>query len=233
MKTIAIMQPTYLPWLGYFDLIDQVDDFVLLDDVEFSRQSWQQRNRIKTAQGEQWLTMPVLWRGKSDQKICAVMINLEAKGKEKHLKTIMQAYAKAPFLKRYIEELSEIMIKPYPLLVELNIALIYWFCQKLGITTNLILSSKINAEGKKVERLINICKYLGATKYLSPPGSKVYIDENDHFPENGIELQYQNYQHPVYKQLYRVFLPFMSTLDLLFNEGTNSLSIIRSGRVAG
>lgn len=230
MTTVAIMQPTYLPWLGYFDLIASSQIFVFLDDVEFSRQSWQQRNRIKTSTGVQWLTVPVIRKGRSTQKIKDVLINLNAAFHIKHIKTIKQYYSKAPYWERYSDEFSMILNKQHEYLVELNLDLIGWFCQELGIVTKTIRSSQMNNVENvgKVERLVNICRYLGADHYLSPAGSKDYIDKNNLFINSGIKLSYQNYIHPTYYQLFSDFIPNMSAIDLLFNEGNNSLKLLKT-----
>jgi hypothetical protein len=228
--TVAVMQPTYLPWMGYFDLIDQADVFVFLEDVEFSKQSWQQRNRIKTSNGILWLTVPVLTKGKSGQMISDVQINHRSNDMEKHIKVVIQSYSKAPFVKSYIDELTAILSTPYDRLAELNMDLIRWFCSKLGIKTPLVKNSDLHVEGAKVERLINICRAVGAERYLSTPGSKVYIDEDNRFSPSCIDLVYQAYVHPTYRQLHGDFVPYLSVLDLLLNEGEGSLSIIRSGR---
>jgi hypothetical protein len=227
---VAVMQPTFLPWIGYFDLIDQSDRFVFLDSVQFSKQSWQQRNRLKGLNGEQWLTVPVLTKGLSNQSISEVKINQNAKFKEKMIKTITQIYRKAPFFDSYIDELSDILLKSYVFLAALNIELIMWVCKQLGIDTKMIRSSSLKAKGKKVELLINICKELNADTYLSTPGSKVYIEENNLFTSNDIDLVYHAFEHPEYHQINGKFVPYMSIIDLLFNEGPASLSIIRKGQ---
>lgn len=231
--TIAVMQPTYLPWVGYFDLIDQVDEFVLLDDVEFSKQSWQQRNRIKTANGVQWLTVPVLTKGKLGQTIAETRISTVSKGVDKHASSISQSYSRASCFSEYGDEFGATLRETREHLVDLNVDLISWFCTQFGITTRMTKSSSLSVGGKKVERLLNICEALGARCYVSPPGSKVYIDENNLFEPNQIRLVYQNYQHPSYAQLYGDFVSHLSAVDLLFNEGGKSLEIIRSGRLPG
>ena len=224
------MQPTYLPWLGYFDLIDKSDNFIILDNVIFSKQSWQQRNRIKTSSGSLWLTVPVITKGYAHQIVCDVNIIENPKWSIKQIKTIKQNYINTPFYDYYFEELSDILLNSNKYLAELNIELIKWLCLKIGININLIRSSqlKIN-KAEKVENLINICNKIGTDHYLSPSGSKPYIDENNLFYESKIELSYQQYCHPEYRQLYGDFIPYMSVIDLLFNEGEKSLGIIRSG----
>jgi len=231
MKTIAIMQPTYLPWLGYFDLMDQSDILVLLDSVQVEKRSWQQRNRIKSPAGERFLTVPILTKDRRSQKICEVEIEQTARFQEKHIKTIQHCYGRAPFFGRYIDDLAAILRKRHRYLAELTIELINWLRRAIGIETELVCSSSLDVQGKKVKLLIAICKSVGAERYISPFGSKTYIDENNLFAENGIELRYHEYHHPRYEQLFGDFVPNLSVLDLLLNEGDNSLSIIRSGRV--
>jgi hypothetical protein len=172
---IAISQPAYLPWLGYFDLIDQVNTFVLLDDVQFEKQSWQQRNRIKTPTGLQWLTVPVLFSGRFGQLINQVEIR-DLEFSRNHLRAIELNYRRAPFFDQYFEGLSSLLdCAQRALLVDLNVRLIEWFMNTLGIQTRLVLSSALGQPGKRTERLANICGSLGATRYLSPLGSAAYL----------------------------------------------------------
>lgn len=225
---VAIMQPTYLPWTGYFDLMERSNIFVFLDDVQFEKQSWQQRNQIKTTTGAQWLTVPVLQ--KLPQKISEVIINNTVPWRKKHWNTIKQNYSKSSHWQNYFAFFEELYEKDWELLAELNIYVVLWLKKQLGITTKTVKASKLNAQGARVELLIDICKKLGADEYLSPIGSKAYIEENNIFPHNNIKLEYQNYEHPIYRQLYGDFIPYLSAVDLLFNKGGHSLEIIRSGR---
>ncbi len=229
IRTVAIMQPTYLPWIGYFDLMDQVDCFVFLDSVQFNKRSWQQRNRIKGPDGALWLTVPVLSKGLWDQRIVEVEIDPSNGFAEKHLRTIEHLYKKAPYFEDYAGELSEILRRPHQYLGDLNIDLICWLAGKMGVEGERVRSSQMEAQGRNVELLLHICKLLGAGRYLSPEGSRVYIEENNLFIPNGIELVYQAYHHPEYRQLNGPFAPHLSALDFLFNEGPASLSVIRSG----
>lgn len=231
MRTAVIMQPTYLPWMGYFDLMDQSDVFVLLDSVQFDKRSWQQRNRIKTPSGELLLTEPVFSKGKCDQKICEVQIDQTSNFAEKHIRAIQHNYSKAPCFGKYIDELTAILRKRHQYLAELNIELINWLRGVIGVETELVRNSSLGVQGKKVDLLVAICKAVGAEHYLSPLGSKAYIEENNIFAQNNIELEYQNFEHPVYKQLHGDFIAYLSVIDLLFNEGECSLEIIKSGRV--
>ena len=229
MITVAIMQPTYLPWLGYFDLVDRSDVFVFLDSVQFEKRGWQQRNRIKTSTGELMLTVPVLTKGRSDQKICDVMIDISQKFEKKHFNSIYSNYKKSIFFKYFDVELEEIYKNEINKLVDLNIRLIEWLSSKLGINTKFVYSSQLDTDGSKTELLVNICKIINADHYISPAGSKEYIDQNNLFIKSGIKLSYQNYKHPTYNQLFGDFIPYMSVIDLLFNEGKKSLEIIKSG----
>src|SRR5277367_1216320 len=156
---IAISQPTYLPWLGYFDLIDQVDTFVFLDDVQFEKQSWQQRNRIKTPTGLQWLTVPVVFRGRLEQKIKDVQIRVPDFWRD-HIRAIELNYRRAPFFDHYYEQLADILRSGGTELSRLNERLIEFFMNSLGLRTPLLRSSALNQEGQRTERLANICKSL-------------------------------------------------------------------------
>jgi WbqC-like protein family len=231
---IAICQPTYLPWLGYFDLMDHVDTFVLLDTVQFEKQSWQQRNRIKTPTGLQWLTVPVVFRGRLDQKIREVEIR-DAEFAKKHLRAIELNYARAPFFKKYISEFSRILqeVGANAHLAALNLKLLQWFVEVLGIRTPIVLASSLAEEGKRTQLLANICRKLGANRYVSPIGSAEYLlGEIDILASVHVETVFHNYSHPTYEQMFPPFLPFASVIDLIFNEGERSMEIIRSGRGA-
>lgn len=226
----VIMQPTYLPWLGYFDLIDLSDVFVFLDTVQFSRQSWQQRNRIKSANGPQWLTVPVLTHLVDNLTIRNIRINNRVNWREKHVKTIRQNYGRAPRYAHLSEVLEEFYGREHEWLADLNIRLILTLKDLLGIETRCIRSSELDVSGGRVELLIEICRAVGASKYLSPRGSREYIDENNIFAKREIELAYHRYGHPEYPQLYGGFISHMSVIDLIFNTGEEALDIIRRGR---
>lgn len=229
---IAITQPTYLPWLGYFDLIDQVDAFVVLDSVQFEKQSWQQRNRIKTPTGLQWLTVPVAFRGLLGQKILEVEIR-DTEFWRKHLRGIEVNYGRAPFFEDYFAQVSSILreCRPGTRLADLNVQLLNWFMKVFGIGTSLVFASSLGQEGKRTELLANICRKLCANEYVSPLGSAVYLlEELICFRDCGVQVVFQNYKHPEYRQLFPPFLSHASALDLLFNEGGRSLEIMRNGR---
>ena len=228
MTVAVIMQPTYLPWLGYLDLMDKADLFVVLDNVQFEKQSWQQRNRIKTAAGQwQWLSVPVVRR--FPQNIDTVVIDNHQNWPQKHWRSIEQSYRRAPYWAEYQTSLSEIYSRPWENLIALNLELITYLKRQTGIQTQLILASAIPVSGSKVDRLLNICRYLEADIYLSPAGAADYIEEDNRFGAAGLELRYQQFEHPVYAQLYGEFISHLAAIDLLFNQGPNCLEIIRSG----
>jgi hypothetical protein len=228
---VAIAQPTYLPWLGYFDLIEQVDAFVILDSVQFEKQSWQQRNRIKTPTGLQWLTVPVVFRGRFGQLIHDVEIR-DGEFWRDHLRAIELNYRRAPFFEKYFHELGvRLTCSAGFRLADLNVRLIEWFMSVLQIQTPLLISSRLGQPGKRTELLANICSYLGATEYISPIGSSVYLlQEIETLEHRSIEVFFQNYEHPHYLQMFPPFIPYASILDLMFNEGERGLEIVRSGR---
>ena len=232
----AVMQPTYIPWLGYFDLIDQVDKFVFLDNVQFSRSSWHARNRIKTQQGELFLTVPIKrLKSKYETMLCEAIINYKQPWVKKHLKSMEQSYKKTQYINEVYPFLEEIIEKGESSLSELNINLIKKISFSLGINKEFIKASELsNINGHKDALVVSICKEIGCDYYLSPAGAYVYIEKETpggEFLKNGINLYYQKYVHPVYDQLYGEFLPNMSIVDSLFNHGFNeSLGIIRKGR---
>ena len=228
-KTVSIMQPTYIPWLGYFALMIRSDVFVLFDDVQFARRSWQQRNRIKTADGIQILTIPVQKKGMVNQNIIDVKTDRSSNYIKKHIGTLERSYSKASYYKVYKDEIFSIIENNYEYLSELTINLILKLKEILCIETKIIRSSELKVGGKSAEYLANICKLLNADIYISPDGSKGYLDKSSDFINHNILVKYNEYKHPEYKQLYGDFIPFLSVVDLIFNEGPRSLEIIRKG----
>lgn len=226
---IAIMQPTYLPWSGYFALMDQAEVFVLLDDVQFSHRSWQHRNRIMSQNGPLWLTLPVLTKGRRHQLINEAQLNNSEHWKRKHLKAIYVNYAQAQCLSQFEAWLNNAYDAHWSSLCNLNTAFIHDIADFLGINITFIQASALHTEGKKASKLINICRKLGADEYISPMGSFEYIEADNRFPDAGIRLLYQHFDHPQYQQSSKEFLSHLSVLDLMLNEGSNSLEIIRSG----
>jgi len=232
MTTVAIMQPTYLPWLGYFGLMDRVDTFVYLDSVQFARRSWQQRNRIKSARGEAMLTIPVAKAGLRHQKIAEVEILYGPEFPRRHIDILTECYRRAAFFDAYAPTLYGILQAGHRKLADLTIAICEWLAQVFSISVRRIRASTINNAGAKADLLVFLCRQLGATRYISPLGSHDYLAGSDAFTKAGIELCYHGYEHPTYPQLYEPFLPFMAAIDLLFNVGPDGLAVIRSGQRA-
>lgn len=222
MTRIAILQPNYIPWRGYFDMIRQVDIFVFLDDVQYTKQDWRNRNRICTRKADPiWLTVPV--RVSSlEQQIRDVPVNNDIPWAKKHLAALQSSYGKAPFFKSYIEPLRDIYMQRHEMLADLDIALIRRVCAWLGITTQFHLSSELAAAGRKDDKLIRILQRLGGTHYLSGPAAKAYIQPHL-WQQAGISLEYIVYpDYPAYPQINPGFEPQVSILDLLFMTGPDA-----------
>ncbi len=224
---VAIHQPNYLPWLGYFNKMARSDVFVLFDDVQLVRgKSFATRNRVKTANDVQWLTVPVKEKGEL-VLIKDALIAQDGKWQKKHWRAIQLAYKKAPYFDRYEAKFSQIYDASWEKLNELNVTLIKLIKDLIGIKTTFILSSEMNIEAKGAEKIISIVRELKADKYITGEGegSKRYVAEEE-FKKNNIELIYQHFEHPVYHQLWGDFVPDLSVIDLLFNEGEKSLEIL-------
>ncbi len=230
--TLAIMQPTFLPWVGYFALMDQVDRFVFLDDVQFDKRSWQQRNRIKTANGPLWLTVPVLTKGRRDQTILEAQIQPDAKFSDTALKTLEHAYAKAPYFKPVMDKIASAFSAERQGLCALNIVLIEALARLMGLEADIARSSETPVTSTKAQRLADLCECHGATDYVSVPGSKDYLDGDDALERAGVRLHCFAYEHPAWPQLHGEFEPYMSALDLVMNALPDALSILRSGVVS-
>ena len=218
---VAILQSNYIPWKGVFDLINMVDIFVFFDDVDFTKRDWRTRNKIKTPQGEVWLTVPVQ-KNHRGTKINEVKISNSEDWQKKHYKTIVSNYKKAFYFDMYHDIIDEIYLKnKWDNLSEFNIFTTELIAKKLGITTKFCYSSDFNVEGVKDERLVNICKEINATEYISGPAAKAYINP-ELFKKNDIQLSYIVYKYNEYPQLYNNFDHYVSILDLLFNCGHES-----------
>lgn len=227
---VAIHQPQYLPWLGYLDKIDRADVFVILDTVQFKKNEWQNRNRIRTAQGCQWVTVPVLHR--FGQPINEVRINPSEDWAAKHVRTIEMHYARAPHRKPFLEELRAIFRQPWERLSDLNVAVLTWLLEAYGISTPLRRASEMTLRDEPTDRLIDICRTVGGTSYLAGAGAAGYMDM-PRFEASGIGLEVQDFHHPVYPQCYEPFMPGMAAIDLLFACGEEALPRLRAARSEG
>lgn len=229
MRVAGIMQPTYLPWMGYFELMDQSDVFVLLDDVQFNRKSWQQRNRIKGPNGEVLLTVPVITSGRDRQRIDQVEVDARQPWAEKHRRSIELAYGRCPHFDRYFPAFESLYAREWRRLLDLNRAFITALRDLLGIPTPLTLSSDLGTTGQGNAHIVEICKAVGCERLYDASGAQEFIDIGA-MSRAGIEVVFQEYRHPTYAQAHGAFLSHMAALDVLFNEGPNALAIIRSGR---
>ncbi len=223
---VTILQPSYLPWLGFFEQMYRSDQFVLYDDVQFTRRDWRNRNRIRVLEGSVWLTVPVIQKNKFEQSLLETKIDNSTSWKRKHLETIRCHYSKTPFFDLYFPWCEKVFNSEWDFLLDLSMETIQYLKEQLKINTPLLRSSELDESGNKNDRLISICKQLGATQYLSGESAKNYISEKD-FSDQGIELEYQKYQHPEYPQRYEGFVPFLSTIDLLFNCGDKSMEFLK------
>jgi len=230
--TVVILQPGYLPWLGFFDQMRRADVFVYYDDVQYDTHGWRNRNRIKTQQGPIWLTVPVRHSGLSKPRILDVEIDSRTKWAKKHVASIRQAYAAAPFLKSYMPALEELLMRPWERLVDLDIAAATLIADWLGIRPRVERASSLGIEGGQSERLLNICRRFKATDYLSGSAARDYLDV-ELFNQNGIQVQWQDYAHPEYPQLHGGFEPYMSALDVILNCGDRSRGVLEGGVAAG
>ena len=222
MKKVAIVQSNYIPWKGYFDLVAAVDQFILYDDVQYTQRDWRNRNKIKTPQGVQWLTVPVKVKGRYYQKIKETEIDGESWAAS-HWKTIMQNYRRAPCFHESAAWLEPLYLEGrYTHLSDLNRTLIEAVCRYLDIGTIISSSSDYTLLEGKTERLAHLCSQVGGTEYISGPAAKSYMEESI-FADYNIKLSWFDYSgYPEYPQLWGNFVHEVTILDLLFNCGRNA-----------
>lgn len=231
-KVLAAHQPNYAPWLGYFYKILNCDIFIITDNVQYTDNGYINRNLIKTANGSKWLTVNVQKKGLNSQIIKDVRINNEPGWKENHWRLICQYYVRSPYFYEYEEDIKNIYGRQWDNLADLNEALIKTCCKLIGIrNVDFIRGSSLNAPGKGTDQIIEECQAVEADTYISGYGGAKYIEE-DKFKKAGITLKYYDFLHPVYRQLWGDFIPNLSTLDLIFNAGRKSLSILENARIS-
>lgn len=225
-KKIAIIQSNYIPWKGYFDLINQVDEFILRDDVQYTKQDWRNRNKIKTPTGLKWLTIPV---GNGSQRIQDTIIRDPTWGR-KHWHSIVPNYSQSRHFHTYREFFEDLYLdSKEQFLSQVNYHFLTAICQILGINTKITWSTdyQLLATGK-TEGVIELCQQAGATAYLSGPTAKAYIDEGQ-FRQAGISLQYMDYSgYPEYDQLFPPFEHTVSIIDLIFNVGPEAPQYLKN-----
>ena len=227
MISVAILQSNYIPWKGYFDIINSVDYFVVYDEVQFTKNDWRNRNKIKTPNGTEWISIPVRHNSIS-QKINETKTVSEL-WRKKHLRMLQTNYGKSPFFDEIFEILEPVYLeKTDVFLSQINLSFIQCICNYLHITTKILKSEDLHLEGDRSERLVNACKKLGATHYLSGPAAKSYLDESL-FVKEKIKITYMDYSnYPEYPQLFPPFSHEVSILDLLFNTGPNATKYMKS-----
>ena len=225
---VTIHQPEHLPWLGFFDKIRQAELFVMLDHVQYRKRYYQNRNRIRSAHEAVWLTVPVHVKGCYDQAINEVRIDNEGnpRWREKCWNSIVLNYKKALYFGAYAPFFEYLYSKEWDRLVDLNEAIIRYLLSAFFIQAKLVKSSVLGSTEEKGELMLDICRKVRATKYLSGISGKEYLDGN-RFAQHNIKLEFQEFHHPIYKQIYEPFIPRMSAIDLLLNHGPASLDVIK------
>jgi WbqC-like protein len=222
---LSILQPSYLPWLGFFDQMNRADTFVFLDDVQFTRRDWRNRNKIRTREGWAWLTVPVLQKSQFTQLLKETRIDNSAPWRRKHKEALRAHYGQAPFFDTYFPAFESVYNKRWDFLLDLCFETLQILQAALNIKTLTMKASEMKMEAVKGERILAICRRLDATHYLTGDAAMDYLSK-EAFRKNGIALEMQNYQHPVYKQRYPGFVPHLSVIDLLFNMGEQSQTIL-------
>ena len=221
---VVILQPSYIPWRGYFGQIRRADLFIFYDDVQYDKHGWRNRNQIKTIQGKQWLTIPVHSKGVTEGiPIKDVRIDWSKPWAKNHLKALTFAYSKTPFFKDYLPVLESIYNRHDECLADFTIETTILLSRELGIdSTRFLRSSELpGIQGIKTDRLIQILKQVGAKHYISGPSAQDYIEEQ-RFDDAEITLEYMEYNYPEYPQLYPPFDPYVTVLDLLFMTGKDA-----------
>lgn len=226
-KTAAILQPNYIPWRGVFDLINCVDVFIMFDDVQYTKKDWRNRNKIKTAQGEKWLTVPVNYSQSAPQQICDVRINSQIDWQEQHLSAINTAYHASPHFEWGQSLLHELYAaRTFEYISDVAVLSTQLIAEKFGLTVEWQKSSEFGISGNKNgERAIRLCHAVGATRLINGPSSRGFMNEQL-FADEGISLNYMEYSYPPYSQLHGPFIDRMSALDLLLNCGPDSIRYI-------
>jgi hypothetical protein len=224
----VILQPGYLPWMGFFNQMLLSDVFIYLDNVQFDKRGWRNRNRIKSPNGPVWLTVPVIQKGRFCQEIRHTKIDNTQNWPKKHLNSIAFNYRTAPYFSVFFKDLECILNTSFESLIDLDITLIEKLKEWLNIESlKTLKSSDMESDtDDKTGRLVALCKQAGITEYISGPLCRNYLDVKQ-FERAGIRVYLHEYTHPEYVQLHGAFMPFMATIDLIMNEGENSLNILR------
>ena len=224
-------QPCYLPWLGLFHKIAQADRFISFNQVQYQAKDWNNRNRIKTSQGPIWLSVPVLRKGRLENLYENIQINNDIGWGRKHWNSLQSNYSKAPHFKKYADYFEDIYAREWDRLIDLNETMLQWFLDTLGMDIKVESAADFDFTGHKNELVLDMCVKTGAKTYIFGGEGKDYADE-DAFSAAGIEVLFNEYEHPQYPQQYGDFLSHLSIVDLLFNCGDDSFDILMSPRAA-
>ena len=227
---LSAHQPVYLPWLGLFHKVALADTFVWFDDVQYLPKDWNNRNKIKTAAGATWLTVPVESQGHREKPIRDIRINNREPWRRKHWRSILLNYKSAPYFDSYGGFLEDVYAREWEYLSELNEYMFRWFLSVLGIEVTLLRASELNLEGKKSDLVLDMCQRLKADVYIFGALGRDYA-ETEKFARAGVQVIFQEYTHPVYPQLHGDFISHLCILDLLFNCGGESRPILMSGNL--
>lgn len=228
---LSAHQPVYLPWLGLFHKIALADMFVSFNQVQYQPKDWNNRNQIKTPQGPIWLSVPVLRKGYLEKTISDIEINNNEPWARKHWKSLQVAYSKAPYFKRYKEFFEDVYGRRWDRLVDLNEAMLRGFLDILGIDVPVRSAGDWNFSGAKSDLVLDMCIQTKASEYIFGANGRDYADEKA-FSAAGVKVHFQDYVHPTYPQQHGNFIPYMSIVDLLFNCGDESYSVLMSGNVS-
>jgi WbqC-like protein family len=221
----VVLQPGYLPWLGFFDQMCRADVFVYYDDVQYDKHGWRNRNRIKTPQGPLWLTVPVRHRGLGFPPILNVEIDNRGPWARKHVASIRHAYARAPYVDEYMRPIDDVLSRGWKRLVDLDVTLAAVMATMFGIAPRVVRSSELGIRGERSDRLLRICQHFAAATYLSGDAARDYLDVAL-FERHGIAVEWQQFTYPVYPQQHGEFIPYLSALDLLLNCGPESRRVL-------
>lgn len=229
MPKVAISQPTYLPWLGYFKMIQSVDLFVFLDNVQFQKQSWQSRNRIKDNQdGSLWLSVPLASHKLEDKIVDIKITSSKVNWQRKHLNSIKTYLGKTPYLREVVESLEASFDEEFTYLADLNIDLITRVSAKMGLNTKFYRASELNLQGNKTDLLLSLLTELNASSYLANQGSKTYLQyEEQRFKDLDIDLNYQQWQPPIYKQRGQEFVDKLAWVDPVSHLGYSQATLLK------
>lgn len=232
---IGALQTAYLPWLGFFDQIARCDLFVIFDDLQYTKKDWRNRNKIKTPSGPMWLTVPIASSGAINKRICQVQISYQEEWQSRHWRALKFNYSRAPHFNQYSDFFRRLYQTKEKHLATLNRRIIDYCIDRLGITTEILYSadSQIEEDYRKScqglmdpnLRIVHLCERFGADRFLEGSSGKAYIDL-ELLRDAGVILEFHDYDHPKYRQQFGEFIPYLSIVDLLFNEGENSLSIL-------